>query len=477
MALLNIDKQFVKQTILDISQTERAFDECRSKVHRGLRIFLETSILICQLLRDCFKQELRDIEAKGITVDYIRFCQKYQKLQRELHSYVIKFMPTISEHEYPPEIVRPIEQIIRQFEKDFTLVIHPCDGRTFVLTAQPDMFKYYVDSLSPYVPTKYLKKNNKCPKWFIFLSFPRALSRNPLLHSITVSHEVLHLKDHIEGISASISNQVIIPKARFNELVKEILDTKIPVPGWESMLMPRTYSEFYSREVLESAVMKKCTDVIEVWIAEIVADLLAVRMFGPAYLLASAEHSLALGVMDSDSDSHPNSRMRLKIMMRELRELGYLRKRKHNTEIVEILRMWNSYVQTKVTPDQEPIHSVAASSISKSRAKLTQRVREVTRGMDYTAGQFHREVWDLVNLINNGIPPCELIDVRKKESKPPSLAGILNAGYMSYLYGLDKLRVILGKSGEKGEIESRRKLDELLFKAIESTYAWKAWPS
>ncbi len=477
MVLLSIEKQFVKQTLLDISQTERAFDECKVKVHGGLRTFLEASILITQIIKDSYKQELRKILSQGITVDYFKFCQKYQKLQRELHCDVVKFMPTVSENEYPPEIVRPIEGIISDFEKDFTLILHPCDGSTFVITAIPDMVGNCIESLKPYVLKKYINKRNKFPKWFVILSFPRMLSRNPLLHTITLSHEILHLKDHIERISESTSNQIVIPKVKLDKLVEETFKRKIPIPGFELMLMPRTYSEFYSKDVLEQAVMEKCTDVIKSWIAEIVADLLAIRIMGPAYFFASAEHSLALGIMDRDSDSHPNTRMRLKIMMSELRSLGYLRGRKHNTEIIELLKKWNTYVKNKATIQQDPIHSVAAYTISKNLASLKINVRQRTNNIEYSSSKFHREVWELTNLINNGIPPCELMDFKNRESNYPSLAGILNAGYAAYLCGLDQLGSLIGQSGEKVEIESKQKLDELVLKAIEAADVWKSWPN
>lgn len=474
---LSIDEQCINQSIEDIYETERAFAECRTKIERkGPRSLLETGIEVCHVLRDSFKMELKDLRTKGGQADLFKFCQKYQRMLRGLHRSVIGFMPRVSEREYPPEIVRPIESHIYEFERDFALILDPDNSDTFTLTAWPEIHQQYLDQLQPYVPKKYLGHKANSPKWFVFLSFPRAASRNPLLHSITMSHEILHLRDYIQGISAGLSSQVRVSKSEFAKLVSSILGSKIPVPNYERMLMPRTYADFYTRDVLESAVMQQCINVIQQWVREIVADLLAVRTTGPAYLFAFAEHSLALGVMDRDSDKHPNSRMRLKLMLRELRSLGYFVPRKYKQELVQILEMWNRFARESATPDQRPHHTVVTSSIERSLPVIVKEVRSVTKGTVYASGRFRTEVQPLLELLKHGIPPCELLDVDGQTSYFPSLAGILNAGYMAYFCELDSLCDILGTHGEVGKIEARRKLDELLLKAIESTEMWKSWP-
>lgn len=477
MELSTIGEQFVKQTIRDVHETERAFAECKIKMaRRGSKYLLETGIVICRMLRVSLRMELDDLVAKKTDVDLFRFCQKYQRMLRELHYNIIGFLPRISEREYPPEIVRPIESTIRQFESNFALILNPYNNGTFMLTAWPDIYRQYLEQLSPYVPAKYSRKKPNLPKWFIFLSFPRVASRNPLLHSITMTHEILHLRDHIEGISAGLSSKIRISRAEFANLINSILSSRIPVPGHELMLMPRTYAEVYTQDVLESAVMQQCTDVIDRWIRELVADLLAVRSLGPAYLFAFAEHSLALGVMDVDSDDHPNSRMRLRLILNELRNLRYFRRFKDKEGLVLRLQMWNHFAKEEIRPEQSPHHTVVTSSISRSLPKIVEKIRLTTQGTEYTAEKFYKEVWPLVELLENGIPPCELVDTKVQTSSPPSLAGILNAGYMAYLGGLDSLCKFLRVSGEVGEIEARRKLDDLLLKAIESTEIWQAWP-
>ena len=477
MELPTIDKQFVKQTIEDIYEVERAFAECITKIQRkGTRLLLETGIAICYLLRDSLKMELRDLMAKGGQANLFKFCQKYQSLLRQLHRDVIGFLPRVSEREYPPEIVRPVESYIRQFEPNFALVLDPDNGGTFALTAWPEMYQSYLRQLQPYVPSKYLRRRTNSPKWFVFLSFPRAASKNPLLHSITLSHEIVHLLDHIQSISVNLSSQISVSKDEFDKLVSSILTSRIPIPGYELMLIPRTYAEFYTRDVLESAVMRQCTDVIEQWVSEIVADLIAIRTFGPTYLFAFAEHSLALSVMDKDSDEHPNSRMRLQLMLGELRNLNYFVPRKYKQELLVILKMWDSFAKEKAQLEQRNHHVVVMSSIHRKLPVIIKKIRSVTKDIEYASGKFRTEVRPLVELLKHGIPPCELIDTNLQTSYSPSLAGILNAGYMACFFELDSISDLLNLRGEVGELESRRKLDELLLKAIESTEIWRAWP-
>ncbi|MCX6006204.1 MAG: hypothetical protein NTZ34_02965, partial [Chloroflexi bacterium] len=409
--------------------------------------------------------------------EFLPFCQKYQRIVRELHCKIVKFMPRVSEREFPPEIVRPIELFIREIESNFALILDPCDGKTFEIQAWPNIYAEYLDQLEPYVPQKYHSKRDSYPKLFIFLSFPKYVARSPLLHSITMSHEILHLKDAISGMAVSLCNQITIPKQDFDKLVDEILTSKIPVPGNEHMLMPRTYADFYSRDVMELAVMQQCTDVISHWLKELVADLLAVRLFGPVYLFAFADHSLALGVMDVDSDKHPNSRMRLSLMLDELRNLGYFHTSKTDEKMLSRLKTWHRFAKARRTLQQESHHVVIHSSINSSLSTVVARIRSETTGKEYDYRKFSKEVVQLIELLKNGIPPCELVNSSSWQSTPASLPGILNAGTIVQADYLGAIADLLHVSGESGEFECKRKLDELLLKAIEAIEVWRIWPA
>ena len=111
----------------------------------------------------------------------------------------------------------------------------------------------------------------------------------------------------------------------------------------------------------------------------------------------------------------------------------------------------------------------------RAKTHLTQRVRTATQGREFNIDQFIAEVPHLLEYLRHGIPPAEILDILSRRSDPASLAGILNAGTLYYLEGMSQLKEMLAAGEEDPVMAAMTKLNELLARAIEGSYAFKEW--
>lgn len=343
-----------------------------------------------------------------------------------------------------------IQDLISDIVQNFAPILNPYSGSTYAITAYPNLLDAYRDVLSPYVREK-SDEEQVLPEWVVILSYPASESTNILLHTIMMGHEVIHLKDYVDNISSGLI------ATREIRIIKQAVRTEA------------------TRLNLDPASLFEATErVLRQWLAELVADLFATRIYGPAYLFSFARLSLALQVMDEYTERHPSSRMRLGMMLEELRSLGYLVRRRQTSKIREELHYWLDFA-ARPGPRPEDSRYVAFQSIARAKARLARRVRAATEGQEFSVGRFMAEVPPLFEYLQHGIPPSEILDTQLRVSEPASIAGILNAGTLYYLQGMSELKDMLATVEEKPTIVAMTKLSELLARAIEASYAFKEW--
>lgn len=436
---------------------------------------LDISIRICQMMRASLEVE-RESSSNTIDFNLFELCATYHRHLQRLQNEILDFVPLSDPSEQPFEIVEPLKTLIRKFEPDFALILRGYSKQNYELIAYENLYQSYVDKLSPYVPNEY-RDLPTSPKWFIFFSFPQTQSRNILLHTITLSHEMLHLRDHILGITSELLRRINISAQDIKPLVERISATRLPTE--RPLLPPLTLEEVWPRNEIERATKEACSEILENWLSELVADLLATRIFGPAYFFSLARLSLSLGTMDQHSITHPCSRMRLQMMLQELRNLGYLRKRKIDEIIYSELEKWATYLREEVKPismppQSEPYCNIAESKILATKNTLMPKVNQASIGESYDAKAFHAEVSKLIELLNNGISPVEIKDQNKRSIKPASIVSILNAGYVFFLAHMDRLYSMLGSSQDT-KFKGVAKLNELLLHAMQASTISQHW--
>ncbi len=428
---------------------------------------IETGIQICQMMRASLEMERKTCSSSP-DFDIFQLCATYRKHLKDLEEQILDFIPLMDPSAQPFEIVEPIKEFIQKFEPSFALILRSYSQDNYKIDALKNLYELYVNILSHYVPDEY--RVFKTPKWFVFLSFPRIHSRDVLRHIITVSHEMLHLRDYVLGITSDLLNEIQISSDDIQPLVKEIRTALVPTE--RPLLPPLIMGEIYSPYEIERRTKEVCSEILKSWLREIVADLLATRIFGPAYFFSLAHLSLSLGTMDQHSESHPSSRLRLRMMLEVLRNLGYMEKGKTDQVAYSELKEWEAYLKEDVsaTISISPFR-IAESKVLATKTTVMAKVKQVTDGETYNTDVFQSEVPKLVELLCNGVSPAEIKENRS--IKPARLASILNAGYIVFLAHLSRLNTMLGDYRDNHLVVS--KLDDLLLHAIQASTISQQW--
>ncbi len=465
----SISERHYKDTIESIRRLEQYLSEQKPPpTYPDRATLIESGIKICQMMRASLRIERKTCSSSP-DFNLFQLCATYHKHLKSLEEQILDFIPLMDPFAHPFEIVEPIKASIQEFEPSFALILRSYSKDNYELIAHEDLYGTYVNILSPYVPDEY-RILEEAPKWFIFLSFPRIHSRDVLRHVITVSHEMLHLRDHVLGITSNLLNEIQISPKDIQSLVKQIRTS--PFPTARPSKTPVTIEDLYPRHEIERKTREVCSKILENWLREIVADLLATRVFGPAYFFSLAHLSLSLGTMDQHSDSHPSSRLRLRMMLEVLRNLGYMKRGKTDRVAYSELRKWGKHLSEDVSPPHiVPHFSIAESKVLETKTTVMSKAAEVTKGETYNADIFQSKVPKLVELLNNGISPAEIKE--EKSIKPMDLASILNAGYIFFLAHLDRLHSMLGDSRDNHLAVS--KLNDLLLHAIQASTISQQW--
>jgi hypothetical protein len=446
----NPSNRFIKETLHKAHSFETLLTRIKARTpQHGTKSLLDTAKAVSSNIRTSLKIELK--ANKHLSDEQIfELCTRRNLLLDSIHQTVFDVIQPTEYTLYPIGIIAAAEILIKDFVQNFALILNPYSGNTYKINAHPHLLDFYRDLLSPYIKRK-SKEENKLPDWIVILSYPAVQSTNILLHTIMVGHEVIHLKDYVSQISSPLitTGQVKIVKKNVRSEAKRLND-------------------------MEPAKLFQDTQpVLSSWLSEIIADLIAIRTFGPAYLFSFLSLSIALGVMDKYSDLHPSSRTRIILMLDELRNLGYMRPRKTTQRITEELKYWTNYTNSQ-TIRPNGAHYVALNSIMRARKRIKTKVRSATTGLEYGIDDFQKEVPNLLKYLKNGVPPSEIVDISFRSSKPATLAGILNAGVYLHLEGMKEIRELLAVEKEP-DMEAMTKFNELLSRSIEISIALKEW--
>lgn len=442
--------RFIQETFHKAHSFETLLHSIKARTPQvGTKSLLNIAVAISRNIRVSLEMEL-EANPHLSSDQVLDMCARRQQLIDSLHKRVFDVIQPAEYSLYPIGVIAATEDLVSDIVPTPALILNPYSGSTYEILAYHRLFNGYRDTLSPYVKD-ISEEEEKLPEWAIILSYPAVQSTNILLHTIMMGHEVIHLKDHVDKISSGLI------------ATRQVRITKTAVRREAARLGEEPQRLFEETE-----------PVLRQWLAELVADLVAVRVYGPAYLFSFARLSLALQVMDHYSDSHPSSRMRLGLMLGELRSLGYFQEYIETRMIREELHHWLTFAASPV-PQPERSHYVAFESIMRAKTHLTRRVRTATQGIEFNVNQFIAQVPPLLEYLQHGIPPSETLDIVSRRSDPASIPSILNAGTLYYLQGMSQLKDMLATHEEKPAIAAMTKLSGLLARGIEASYAFKEW--
>lgn len=418
------------------------------------------------------KNIVEEINREGYEESIRREIILYNRSLTFLH-FLIQYVEESSTEHITLSTTYPIESIIKKFKPDAKFILRPDWEFTYSFIELIDPIKKAYGAF-----TDIDNDLKKFTNGLAILNFPSAEKNNIFLHC-AISHEIGHFFDINSKISEKfLSKGIKLDETRLNNIVDKISSKKIK----KALL----FEDIVEKPRIRSDIMKECTQIIHSWSRELVADLFAIHIFGPAYLFAISKIMVDRMDINSDTENHPSVRYRINFLLKELKEIGYLEKlKKKNKKDLEEesigYKIFNEInrIETNLESikkrDKEEIYELCYYAIEQNIEELKSSIREEVVSVEFKPENFHENIPDLVLSLKSVIPPNEILDLKRKVNKPSNLISILNAGWCFYLTEKNYLFKIFNANTFKEKMESTSKLNDLILKAIESSQSHEIW--
>jgi hypothetical protein len=379
-----------------------------------------------------------------------------------------------------PAIQRLAEQVERLAEpsgKAVEAYLFPGCEHNFGFSGFRNIVKAFLERFQEAIPEDISEVASKhaegLPSWFVFLSLPyvthdSALNLTPLLHEL----------GHFADLGMEIYTDVLpidlsqIEAARV--LVDQICQGMLGLSrgrqqaGSDTALSMEPRVEELRRDFVEQQVFADCERVVHNWIHELVADLFAIRLAGPAYFYSFATYAANIGLESKSEISHPSPAIRVDFMLRELVDLGYSSK-ESPSDIRCSLELWKEWAGGRpLEPDEDTIR-VAYWAIRANQDKLGDAVRRHSASFAYTAKTWGEKVPGVIRDLGEGVPPVDTAGSSEGTFEPCEVADILNGAWYLYMFSLAKLDELLDSPAQDKRALTVRTLNELVMKGLEAS--------
>lgn len=246
---------------------------------------------------------------------------------------------------------------------------------------------------------------DKLPDKLAVLSFPDIYKDNLIANS-ELAHEVGHFIDDIDQITKRIFSTIKPDPEKLYQYIKK--DTE----GLDYLAIER----------IKAKTLKKWRYSANRWILELVCDLIALRLCGPAFLFALAELLLTKQYPDEADEDYPPAVMRLELLLEELDSIKFLdniANMENKKLIEELVGQIREHIKTFQNNEESILHETINSvkPLIKTQADIS------TRGFQYTPQKFATDVFQLLDRLKEYVPPCEI-----KRGTPADIISILNTG-------------------------------------------------
>ena len=297
---------------------------------------------------------------------------------------------------------------------------------------------------------------------FVILSFPSAEKDNVLLHCI-FGHEIGHFIDEVQGISSDILKDVKIDEKLLEEVVTQVSKTKFKAEqhGREEI----TLNYFIEEEKLKADFREDITKQLGRWIEELISDALAIHLFGPSYFFAFTEFILTQQDLDKSSKDHPSPRIRISLLLDELKERGYYNV--FDKKTTHEIKKWRDFLSYTKEGEKGHLQKLYDSSMKSTIPKIKEKTNIAVKEISYTHQMFKSDTPMLTSSLLYLIPPNELVNIKEKGTKPASIVSILNAGWVFNLTQMDKLYKMLRASSPEEKLQAKYKFNQIILKAVE----------
>lgn len=446
-------------------------DLTRDAPQSAPRRFSESIQILIDTIENLFADRKRVVKERSTSAaevtDGIVFAARWSMyLLNNVQQQYFPFLEKLNSPHVPLPIQPTLQRIGTQFEPTVELYLFPTSEHNYGFSGFRNVVEAFIQEFRLVIPDDLMlaiqERAEKLPRWFVFLSLPyvvhdSALNLTPLLHEL----------------------------GHFVDFDREIYKKVLPIDIAHSEAAKTLANILVQRGSPEQEVYALCKEIVRKWVQELIADLFAIRLAGPAYFYAFVIYAANIGLDTKAAVSHPSPVIRIDLMLRELEELGYFLKSSPKA-IRTSLQEWKRWIRAqKLEPEDTSMH-IAFLAIKDNSAKIAQFVRKYASPLPYRTQTYKENVPGLIADLEKGIPPIDQLDAQGTRFIPSDLADILNSAWSAYMFSLDKLEDLIECKAEDKRRIAVRTLNELVLKAIEaSEILWKcqaspgeeAWPS
>jgi hypothetical protein len=332
-----------------------------------------------------------------------------------------------------------------------------------VISSKPELNYSIHDIAGPlrkmFVGTSVEQSCSLLPELLFMVNIPAVESGQILIHGV-VSHELGHALYYRQEVAKKL-----LPNIKLDEsLVKSLTSTMYANQLKQGQPTPELR--------LRKQVTQEITARVNGWVKELSSDAIGIRLFGPALFFSAVHLLTSFGHLDESSDTHPAPRLRVKLMIRMLKQLYTVEK--WRPELQSYLADWDS-VSAGPVKGTNPYDQLALETINDAALDLISQESENATSAEwrYSTDRFVRDVDEFARLLLSHIPPGESGPYTKATSV--GLASIINAGWHVYLCDFEAFRKTLHSNDAKTRYTTASKLHELVLKALEISGIRTAW--
>jgi dCTP deaminase len=399
----------------------------------------------------------------------------------------IRFIEHARLRDNPWGIVGRLQHLCQMIDPNLHVILRPRWRHIFDCTPLTDALREDVD------PDKgLLALLDEVPRYVGF-SFPCLEDDNTLLTAIW-AHELGHEVDRKIGedgewLTLQVEKEVLFDPQGINDLVEVCLQSEgFPLPPSEK-----------AAERVRVSIIEELSEPLHNWLREIIADVIAIHLVGPAAMFALYETTVPRFAIDAFSGTHPPARMRLQRQIDELEYLGYFvvppdqgersdATRQAIVRLHELLVDECSALRDLVTSqetgrwtevfsdDSESVHQrLIRQTLARALDIALERIRGLGAQYFYSPRRFWQQVPELITLLEDGCPPCVQEYARDREPEW-DVPAILNAGWLHWRSWLSQQKPKEPEQARREAQAQRTRVNQLVLKAIEvSEFQFQYW--
>lgn len=468
------------------SLLELLLDLTRGTPQSAPRQFFESVRILIDAVEEVFETRAKAIGEDSISEEQkgsaIAFAAHWSTdLLNNVQEQFFPFLEKLDSPHIPLALLPTIQRLAKRFEDSLELYLFPTSEHNFGFSGFRNLVETFTKRFELVIPDplkeEIQKKAEKLPRWFVFLSFPY-VEYNSALHLTPLLHELGHFADFQLGIYKDVLPLDISQSDSARKLVEQICQMKVPLPegeeapdiGAQANVEPKL-GQILKKEVIEQQVFSSCGEIIRNWVHEIISDLFALRVAGPAYFYSFVAFTANVGLETRAAATHPSPAIRIDFMIKELDELQYIAEGSPPL-IRDSLKRWREWTGAQTLEPESGPTRVAYMAIRANAKKLTEAVHKHSAILvqPYGMHTFKGNVPTVVDDLEAGVPPIDRTHAAGGGLEPCGFSDILNGAWTTYMFSPEKIESLLDCPGEKErKLLAVRTLNELVLKAIEAS--------